>query len=605
MLLQNGLKMERKLGLNSGTTALNLASVCFSMKKPKKSLSYAQLAISENMLKLKNVSDLLEDEETRNIGKVLVLSFMACSKALRNLGFPKKAVNQLQNAEGILEKLCVEEEDLLRRTITVQLENACKEEMTSEKFDVRSLSIDSKRGGKRNFLNRTAGSNLYSSVDRANSQTSRSELYFYGSNKPYLIRSKEMLKISRGHNPQLSKTTDFSKLQYGDRRAKISGHKFRVSNRNWNKSPRSRSRANKNSRERYLKTHSGNFRSKNRSNSPPKSQQRRLQTEEQQGFNVDGLDDVFLKATGCIIEDEPVQKNEHQNEPDLEKFKKNERNQQNSEEQNLKQDRSEEVTQLKLKHPKSREDLKLSKGSLQKIEEIDTEAERKIHEIQIEREKRRLEIINQRGLLLKQRVLKRQNSILKQNQSKDMSAIEEIEHDSNRPSNSQPQKMSDFDLQLKKEEENLIEQQKKAAKRLKRELDLLQELNEVDKMKKTIKNKKKDNKRKVQKKKQTKLNNLREKKKQQEELELRILKQKLKEKEQVKRCKKAMKKVRYELEDKLKHKRRQEEENYLKQQKMKLQKIQDGKTNFSNTIQKREGSRINNPSHQLQEVYQA
>ena len=169
-LLQNGLKMERKLGLNSGTTALNLSSVCFNLKKPKKSLSYAQLAISENMLKLKNVSDLLEDDQTISYGKLLCLSFMACSKALRTLGFPKKAVKQLLNANGIMEKLRVDSDDLLKRTIQVQLENANKEEMASEKFDVRSLSIDTKRSSNGNIvnrcLNRTASSNFYRSADR-------------------------------------------------------------------------------------------------------------------------------------------------------------------------------------------------------------------------------------------------------------------------------------------------------------------------------------------------------------------------------------------------------------------------------------------------------
>jgi tRNA A37 N6-isopentenylltransferase MiaA len=74
----------------------------------------------------------------------------------------------------------------------------------------------------------------------------------------------------------------------------------------------------------------------------------------------------------------------------------------------------------------------LSKGSLQKTEELDSEAEKKIHEIQIEREKRRLEIINKRGLLLKERMLRKQNSIIEKNQKR--TAIEEIEQDSNNAS---------------------------------------------------------------------------------------------------------------------------------------------------------------------------
>lgn len=552
-LLQNGIKMERKFGLNSGTTALNLASVCFSLKRFQKSLSFAQLAISENLLKLKNVTDLQEDLQTKNIGKVLCLSFMACSKALRILGFPMKAVNHLRNAENLLSKLGIDEEDLLHRTIQIQLENADKEERIADKFDVRSLSIGTNH--RDSNMGKTTQSSFHRSMEpHKHWDSSNGTIYFYGNEKLLLFRDKDNFDNDK-YDSKLSKTADFSKMRFGRGKSKP----FRVSSR----SPRTHNRSDHKKlrvyRDRYEKTHSGSFNrrhphsgKRNDPSSPPP----KVSLAKGIKLGSDELEDVFLKATGCVIE-EPV------HERPRSKFTRN------SKEINPENGNSYHWES----HPKPPNHLDSSQVSLSKIEEIDSEAaskkSKKREEISKEREGKRQEIIHQRRKLLQERKRKKKSS---PNVKK--TAIEEIENNSEINGTI---KTSDYDLQLKKEEEVVKEQKEKASKRLQRELDLQKELEDVEKMKQEIERKKQENAEKAK-----KLAREKERKRK-EELQLKMLKKKLEEIEQSKKAAQ----LERERMDKIKEKELEEARKQAELTEQK-RKSEEGKTNQHNsTVAKR------------------
>ena len=184
-LLKNTLRMERKAGSNCGATALNLAGVLQTMGKFNQSLAYAQLAVTENILPKEE--KVRTNQIPKNI-RMLALSHMSCSKSLRFMGFPLKALRHLEIASEIISGFDCQEFQRLKRILEIQNENSTKESEDYSKFNVKCLELDSKQSAyqtqsedKKKYRVKSHAQKSRMKSVRSSKDSSENQIYFYGS----------------------------------------------------------------------------------------------------------------------------------------------------------------------------------------------------------------------------------------------------------------------------------------------------------------------------------------------------------------------------------------------------------------------------------------